>query len=208
MELLLIRHGLPVERAVVDEPADPQLSTDGIAQAELLAAYLASERISAIYSSPLRRAVETAGPLSAAFALSTVVLDGLAEWDRNAAEYVPVEQLKARDDPRWHALLNGEWEGEETVDHFHDRVRSTVESLIVRHRGDTIAVICHGGVINSYIGHVLGLDTSRPTFFYPNYTSIHRVAAATSGERSIVTLNETAHLRGSGLPMGLFQRGG
>jgi probable phosphoglycerate mutase len=31
------------------------------------------------------------------------------------------------------------------------------------------------------------------------------VAAATSGERSIVTINETAHLRGTGLPIGLFQ---
>ena len=34
-----------------------------------------------------------------------------------------------------------------------------------------------------------------------------RVAAASTGERSVVTLNETSHLRGSGLPMGLFQEG-
>ena len=44
-------------------------------------------------------------------------------------------------------------------------------------------------------------------FFYPNYTSIHRVAAARSGERSVVTINETSHLRNTGLPMGLFQKG-
>ena len=44
-------------------------------------------------------------------------------------------------------------------------------------------------------------------FFYPNYTSINRVAAASSGERSVITINETSHLRGTGLPMGLFQRG-
>ena len=65
--------------------------------------------------------------------------------------------------------------------------------------------MCHGGVINSYLAHVLGLG-GQPSFFYPNYTSIHRVAAAASGERSIVTINETAHLRGTGLPIGLFQR--
>jgi probable phosphoglycerate mutase len=54
------------------------------------------------------------------------------------------------------------------------------------------------------LAHVLRL--AEPTgFFYPNYTSIHRVAAARSGERSILTINETAHLRGSGLPVGLFQ---
>ena len=42
-------------------------------------------------------------------------------------------------------------------------------------------------------------------FFYPNYTSINRIAAARGGERSIVTLNETSHLRGTGLPIGVFQ---
>ena len=76
--------------------------------------------------------------------------------------------------------------------------------MIAAHRGQRIAVVCHGGVINSYLAHVLGL--AEHSFFYPNYTSIHRVAAATSGERSIVTVNETAHLRGTGLPIGLFQR--
>ena len=65
-------------------------------------------------------------------------------------------------------------------------------------------MVCHGGVINGYLSHILGLAPSNG-FFYPNYTSIHRVAAARSGERSVVTVNETSHLRGTGLPMGLFQ---
>jgi probable phosphoglycerate mutase len=60
-------------------------------------------------------------------------------------------------------------------------------------------------VINLYLGHILGLSEGTRGFFYPNYTSIHRVAAASSGERSVVTVNETSHLRGTGLPMGLFQ---
>jgi probable phosphoglycerate mutase len=64
---------------------------------------------------------------------------------------------------------------------------------------------CHGGVIKTNLAHVLGLGAQH-SFFHPNYTSIPRVAAATSGERSIVTINETAHLRGTGLPIGLFQR--
>jgi hypothetical protein len=45
-----------------------------------------------------------------------------------------------------------------------------------------------------YAGHVLGIDD--PLFFLPGYTSISRVLAASSGERSIASLNETAHLRG------------
>ena len=55
-------------------------------------------------------------------------------------------------------------------------------------------MVCHGGVINGWAGHVLGLGPQM--FFNPDYTSINRFRAASSGERSIVSLNETAHLRG------------
>ena len=82
---------------------------------------------------------------------------------------------------------------------------TAVERVIEANPSRQVAIVCHGGVINAYLAHVLGLG-GQHSFFYPNYTSIHRVAAATSGERSIVTINETAHLRGTGLPIGLFQR--
>jgi probable phosphoglycerate mutase len=49
---------------------------------------------------------------------------------------------------------------------------------------------------------VLGLAGNQ--FFYPNYTSIHRVAASSKGHRSILSVNESGHLRGTGLPVGLF----
>ena len=65
--------------------------------------------------------------------------------------------------------------------------------------------MCHGGVINGYLRHVLGLSSPRGGFFYPNYTSIHRIAAPAAAAARIVTINETSHLRGTGLPMGLFQ---
>jgi probable phosphoglycerate mutase len=53
-------------------------------------------------------------------------------------------------------------------------------------------VVCHGGVINTYTGAILGLD--RMLWFEPNYTSITRVLVHRGGQRSIVTLNETPHL--------------
>ena len=53
----------------------------------------------------------------------------------------------------------------------------------------------------------LGLAFEQPGFFYPNYTSINRIVASRSGVRSLVTLNETSFLRGTGLPMGLVQKG-
>lgn len=205
MELILIRHGLPVRRELSEGIADPELSEAGLAQAEHLADYLASEPLDAIYASPLRRAHQTALPLAARKGLPVTIVDGVAEWDRNSSEYVPIEELKATGDPRYHAMMRGEWTAhEETQEEFRHRVVSTLDALVDRHAGHRIAVSCHGGVINGYLAHVLGLPIG-PGFFYPNYTSIHRVAASRSGHRSVVTVNETAHLRGTGLPMGLVQ---
>ncbi|MFZ4720148.1 MAG: histidine phosphatase family protein [Ilumatobacteraceae bacterium] len=203
MELLLIRHGLPVRRELDDGVADPELSTAGLAQAEHLADYLASEPLDAVYASPLQRAYQTALPLAARRGLEVVTKDGVAEWDRNSSEYIPIEELKAAGDPRYHALMRGEWTTqEETPEEFAARCIATLDELIDAHPGQRIAVSCHGGVINAYLTHVLGLPVG-PGFFYPNYTSIHRVAASRGGVKSILTVNETAHLRGTGLPVGL-----
>jgi probable phosphoglycerate mutase len=58
-----------------------------------------------------------------------------------------------------------------------------------------VAVVCHGGVINAFAGEVLGIREPF-LFFDPGYTSISRFLAAKSGERSVLSLNETGHLRG------------
>lgn len=206
MELLLIRHALPVRREVESGAADPELSDDGHAQAQHLAEYLAAETLDAVYASPMRRAHQTAVPLARSQGKDIVLIDDVAEWDRNSNEYVPVEELKATNDPRWQAILRGEWNThEEPTEQFQARVVAAIERVIDAHGGDRIAVVCHGGVINTYLSHILGIQKA-PSFFYPNYTSIHRVAAARGGERTVVTVNETAHLRSTGLPMGLFQR--
>ena len=207
MELLIIRHGLPVRRELTEGAADPELAPQGREQAEHLARYLASELIDAVYASPLARAKETAAPLAELLGMEIRISPGVAEWDQNSSEYVPIEELKAANDPRWQAMLAGEWSSDESEDDFRARVLESIETIVDDHRGQKVAVVCHGGIINGYLSHVLGLGEFARGFFYPNYTSINRVAAASSGERSIVTINETSHLRGTGLPMGLFQQG-
>lgn len=189
MELLLIRHALPVriDEGTVDGPADPHLAPLGIAQAEALAAWLSAEQIDAIWCSPMRRALETAAPVADRLGHPITVDDGLAEYDRDAASYIPIEELKAANDPRWSEVP-------EQPEEFKAEVVASVERIVAAHPGQRVAVICHGGVVNAYTGHVLGV--SNPLFFLPEYTSISRVLAASSGERSIQTLNESAHLRG------------
>src|SRR5688572_18829417 len=106
MELLLIRHALPlrVDEGSVDGPADPALAELGHGQAAALAEWLAVEPIDAIWCSPMRRARETAEPLAQRLGLPITIDDDLAEFDREAASYIPIEELKAAGDPRWNEL--------------------------------------------------------------------------------------------------------
>ena len=195
MEIVLVRHGLPLRVELETGIADPELASEGHEQAAKMAAYLGVEDIEAVYVSPLRRAVETARPLCKLLGLEAVVSEGVAEFDRNSREYVPVEELRATNDPRWEKLLRGEWDGvDDDPSLFKARVVATVEDMIARHPGGRVVVVCHGGVINQYLAHVLGIET-HIGFFYPKYTSIHRVMASRSGQRSIVSINEASHLR-------------
>ena len=195
MEIVFVRHGLPLRVELETGIADPELAAEGHEQAEKMAAYLGVEDVEAVYVSPLRRALETARPLCKVLGLEAVVSEGVAEFDRNSREYVPVEELRATNDPRWEKLLRGEWDGvDEDPSLFKARVVTTVEDMIARHPGGRVVVVCHGGVINQYLAHVLGIET-HVGFFYPKYTSIHRVMAARSGQRSIVSINEASHLR-------------
>lgn len=207
MELVLIRHALPVRRELETGAADPELSEDGVRQAVLLAEYLALEQIDVVYSSPMRRARETAQPLCDVLGLPMQIEPDVAEFDQHSSEYIPIEELKASGDPRLREFLLGEGEEFDDRDEFRARVLTSMQRIVSNHSGQRVAVVCHGGVINLYTGDVLGLDVDGPGFFYPNYTSITRVAASRSGVRSIITLNETSHLRNTGLPMGLFQHG-
>jgi 2,3-bisphosphoglycerate-dependent phosphoglycerate mutase len=195
VEIILVRHALPVRIELETGIADPELSTEGHEQSKKMAAYLACENIDAVYASPLRRARETAQPLIEQLGIQYEICEGVAEFDRNSNEYVPAEELRATNDPRWQKMMKGEWD--ETADSpevFRDRVISSINELVERHPGEKVAVVCHGGVINQYLAYVLGISTQMG-FFYPQYTSIHRVAASRSGAKSIVSINESSHLR-------------
>ena len=205
MELLLIRHAQPRRVQDADGPADPELSDNGHEQARLLAEYLVDETIDAVLASPLRRARQTAAPLAAEKGITVTVHDGIAEYDRESGEYIPIEELRAEGLPGWQDVLTGNVHRAVGVDPFEFRtgVVTAIEDIVESHTGQTVAAVCHGGVINAYISHILNIEDPSG-FFYPNYTSIHRVAAARSGQRTLLSLNETAHLRGTGLRVGRF----
>jgi len=195
MELLLIRHALPERVETRDgSPADPSLSAEGRTQAERLARWLGAEQLGAVYSSPMRRARETADPLARVLGVNPVIDTDLVEMDHLSDVYVPLEQLKAEDYPRWQELIQrgGLYAGVDLTA-FRANVVASVERAITAHPGGRVAIVCHGGVINAWAGHVLGI--ADPFFLDVAYTGVSRFLAASTGERSVRSLNETAHLR-------------
>jgi broad specificity phosphatase PhoE len=196
VEIVLVRHALPVrvDGGDGDGPADPGLAPRGREQAARLVAALAGDEITAVYSSPAARAVETAAPLAAARDLTPVVLPGLAEFDRAHTTYVPVEELKAEGGPAWELLKSGDLAAMGVdVDEFASTAVAAVEECIAAHPSGRAVLVCHAGVINVVTAVVAGLTPQ--IWNAPDYASVTRIAAARSGRRGLVSLNETAHVR-------------
>ncbi len=196
MELILVRHALPVRIDATPDgaPADPELAERGVVQAARVTAALEHDRVDAIYSSPALRAMQTAAPLAAALGMEVVVEPGIAEFDTDHTSYVPIEELKESQDPRWHAVARGDLYsvGIDPVA-FRLRVVEAVERIAAAHPGGRVVLFTHSGATNAYAGHVLGQE--RAIWFAPAYCSINRLAVSRDGRRGVISLNETGHVR-------------
>ena len=194
MELILIRHGLP-ELIVTDDgrPADPPLTEQGHAQAAATAAFLSRDPLDRIYSSPLRRAHQTALPLAERMGLEIEIEPRVAEYDRDSDTYIPLEELKRTDPVAWRDFMKLGYPEGMDLDQFRHDVVAAMEEIIADNRGRRVAVVCHGGVINAWASHIL--DMGFRAFLDARYASVNRFMAAGGGERSVMSLNEAAHLR-------------
>lgn len=192
MELLLIRHAQARRH---DTSIDPDLSDLGHAQAARLAVWFAGHTIHAVVSSPMVRAVQTAGPLAAVLGVDVDVHPDLAEYADGNPFYIPDEEAD-RKDQQWSYLLeHGDYvvvgDGEHP-EAFAARAFGAVEAVIAAHPGETVAVVCHGGIVNTYLGQILKIP--RRLWFAPANTGVSRVVASRGGARSVVSVNETGHL--------------
>jgi probable phosphoglycerate mutase len=190
MELILIRHGRP-ERS--EASADPHLSPLGREQAARVARWLADEAINAVWSSTMRRAIQTAEPYAAQAGHEIRQHSGIVEFDQASGAYIPTEELKCENFALWQSMATG-GHGVD-MDAFQARVVTSMEEIVAAHPGHKVAVFCHGGVINVWTARVLGMKPR--VFFEADYTSINRFVCARQGQRSVVSLNERAHLRES-----------
>ena len=188
MELILIRHGRPERIDHDPDGADPALTDLGHAQAARMAEFLAPETIDALYVSPQLRAQETAAPLAETLGFTPTIVDGIAEFDLGHTSYVPGEESGPLTDTQLQSLIT-----QLTSDHFVGRVLDSVNSIIEDHPSERIAAVCHGGVISTVLADVLGVDGMN--YFDSHYTSVTRIKASKSGNRSMVSFNECHWLR-------------
>ncbi|MFD4180154.1 histidine phosphatase family protein [Rhodococcus sp. NPDC058514] len=196
MQLLLIRHALPERILSTDstDGADPGLTDDGHAQAARLPDALAPYPISAIVSSPQRRALDTAAPVAVSRGLPVVVNAGLAEYDYRRTHYIPIHEAKAIAPDAYARILAGHFPGFVDEREFRSRVRDGLARVVAgADHEDTVAVFAHGGVINVYLQGLLGLD--RPLTFPIDYASITRILVSRNGDARVASVNETGHVR-------------
>jgi 2,3-bisphosphoglycerate-dependent phosphoglycerate mutase len=169
---------------------DPGLGTEGRRQAEALARHLASVEVDALYSSHLRRARETAEPLSLATGLPIMIEEGLREWVSNATHYVGTENLA--DVGRAQAFHEGRFEDEFLPPHNADELRATMVATVRRlgleHLGRRVVAVSHGGASNTFLAEVIG--SPRRFFFNPGYAAISRVQVWPDGRFVLLSINE------------------
>ena len=193
MELIIVRHALPESEERNDGPAAPPLSPLGLQQAEATADLLATEGVDHVVTSTMQRAIQTGRPLADRLGLTPECLEGLKESDYRRNSYTPVEEMDADhevireflDDP-----LSMFADGYEA---FRDRITVALDAVVAANRGRTVAVFCHAMVIGVYLQTLLGLND--PFAVMADYCGITRVAASSTGIRSVRSFNETGHLR-------------
>jgi len=127
--------------------ADPPLNATGRAQAVDLSVQLMAEELAAVYSSPLRRAYETAEVVAASRGLEPVTVDALREVDVGSwsgLSRAEIEQRFPEQYARWLDYGQG-WEDGETYEQMVDRVVEALQELADGRDGERILAVTHGG---------------------------------------------------------------
>lgn len=210
MRLLLIRHAESQgnHEGRLQGRKEFPLTERGIRQAQLLAERMSEWPVSAVYSSPIRRAHDTADMVASAARLDVIPEPRVQEYDFGE-ELSGLTWQEIRDqNPEIIAALTGNasefprYPGEEGRANFRDRVCAALHDIAKRHGSDdAVAVITHAGPIVVYVMETLGRGYGRPIPFVVDNTSVTTIELSSGGNEfvpaAVVTgLNDTCHLAG------------
>jgi len=203
--VILVRHGESrgnAEGRFGGHTATP-LSERGRAQAEAVARALAADDVTAIYSSDLARAVETAAPLADSLDLEINLSEAFRERGVGRMEGLTFEEAAAQFPEEYAALLRRDFEhvleGGESFRQMLDRSAAALDACVAAHRGGTVAVFSHTGTICILVLHLMGaLDAPelRPVWIRTENCGISRIEIRSDGFLRVLALNDTRHLTG------------
>jgi probable phosphoglycerate mutase len=179
--LCLVRHGETAWNAEgrVQGQLDIPLNATGLAQARALARVLSEESFSAIYSSDLTRARQTAQPTADLLQKQVALSESLRERHygvfqgmtyTEASERIPegYARFKAKD-PQY------DFGTGESLSRFNERALACIRDLARAHAGENLLVITHGGVLEMVYRHATGRGLSTPRDFEIPNAAINRI---------------------------------
>jgi broad specificity phosphatase PhoE/ribonuclease HI len=197
---LLLRHGqteLSTQRRYSGR-GDPALTEIGRGQADAAAQYIAAKGgISAVITSPLQRAYDTAARAAKALGLDVNVDDDLIETDFGAWEGLTFGEAAERDPElhrRWLRDTSVQPPGGESFDSVAERVRQARARIITEHAGETVLVVSHVTPIKTLLR--MALDAG-PGILYRLHLDLASLSVAEfypDGVASVRLVNQTSYL--------------
>jgi broad specificity phosphatase PhoE len=178
---------------------DSELVALGYDQAQAVAAALRGYAVAKIYSSPLKRAVQTAEMIATACGAVLALEPALVEADLGAWTGLswpeverrwPSEYRAFHDDAERHGYLGGE-----NLAQVRDRALPVLQRLADRHRGETVAVVSHGGVLRALLAHWIGLPL-RYARRIPQDNGGFSIVEIGPSQVEVRTVNVARHLAG------------
>jgi broad specificity phosphatase PhoE len=205
-KLVLIRHGESLwngERRIQGNQ-DPPLSPRGLRQADRLVARMQAQRpgrVAAIYTSPLRRAAETAERLAAALRLPLVGEPDLREMSLGRWEGLTVPEIQAAFPGAYERWLENPAAspapGGEALPDFARRVVRALTCMQEAQPGADLILVTHGGVVKALLCHVLGLDVRYLFRLKQDNTAVSLIQLEET-DRRVLLVNDTCHLSEGG----------
>lgn len=201
--VIAVRHGETAWNvdARIQGHLDIPLNDTGRWQARRLAEALAEEALDAVYASDLQRAWETARHVAEAAAAPLRADPGLRERGFGRFEGHTFREIEARwpdQALRWRKRdADFGPPGGETLRGFYERVVCTAERLAAAHRGQTIALVAHGGVLDCLYRAASRVDLQAPRTWELGNASINRLLHTDEGF-TLVGWADTMHLMHTG----------
>ena len=203
VRLILVRHG-QVEWNRVERfrgRADLELNETGLWQAQALAKRIREDFVvDAIYSSPLRRARQTAEAIARETNLPIRVLDGLNDLDYGDWTGLTPEEVAVRYPQLYDLWLTKPEQlpipGGETFDDVRRRALAAVEEVVSRHEGQTVVLASHKAVCKILVCSLMGLSNGSFWRIEQDNAALNLIRYET-GRYVIELLNDTCHLKPS-----------